>query len=392
MRQKSTSRPGTGGECLTAGPVTNCLASIRERRGVSASDLAAFAGVSRQTIYAVEAGTYVPNTAVALRLAKALDVSVADLFSLAQDKGEKSPRLKRVSLLPSAEDFYAGQPVQVCEVDGKLIATAATAGSSYLPDSDGVVAKGGASHVRGSAKIEFHHPGATLRNRLLLAGCDPALSLLARALDPAGIQLILVHQNSSRSLSLLKSGSVHIAGTHLRDEASGESNLAAVARLFPAGSTAVISFAVGEEGLVTAPQNPLGIRGVEDLAREDISFVNREPGSGSRTLLDNRLQLLRLPSQSIRGYEQTAPGHLAAAKQVYAGLVNCCLATQASARVFGLYFIPLANVRYDLVIRKPQLDHPGIQIVLDAVNRSDFRLKLKSAGGYDTSVTGERRQ
>jgi putative molybdopterin biosynthesis protein len=385
-------RSALGGESLTTRSITNSLAMMRERRGVSASELATIVGVSRQTIYAVEAGSYVPNTAVALRLAKALDVSVADLFSLAQDEPEASPRLKRVSLVPSMEGFHPGQPVQVCEVDGRLMATAATPDSYYLPDSDGVVAKAGAGHLRGSATIEFNHPGASLPNRLLLAGCDPALSMLSRVLDPAGIQLVLVHQNSSQSLFLLKSGSVHIAGTHLRDEGSGESNLSAVARLFPAGSAAVISFAIGEEGLVTAAQNPLGIRGIEDLARKDISFVNREPGSGSRTLLDNRLEMLNLPSQSIRGYERTAPGHLAAARQVHSGLVNCCLATRASARVFGLHFIPLASVRYDLVIRKPQLDHPGIQLLLDVVNRFDFRRKLKGAGGYDTSVTGERRQ
>src|SRR5205807_1017360 len=147
-------------------------------------------------------------------------------------------------------------------------------------------------------------------------GCDPGISVLSRHVQTAGIELVLTHRNSSQALSLLKEGCVHIAGTHLTDEASGESNLPEIGRLFPKNSVAVIAFAVWEEGIVTAKGNPKNVRGIEDFSRKDIAIVNREKGSGSRALLDSRLKRARMESCSVGGYDQLAPGHLLAAWQV----------------------------------------------------------------------------
>ncbi len=115
-----------------------------------------------------------------------------------------------------------------------------------------------------------------------MAGFDPGISVLSRHVQAAGIELVLAHRNSSEALSLLKKGCVHIAGTHLRDEDSGESNLPAIGRLFKKNSVAAIAFAIWEEGIVTARGNPKNIRGIEDFPREDVCIVNRESGSGSR--------------------------------------------------------------------------------------------------------------
>ncbi len=66
-------------------PIANHLTAHRQKRGFSAADLAQHAGISRQTVYAIESGSYVPNTAVALRLARTLEVNVEDLFALPSD-------------------------------------------------------------------------------------------------------------------------------------------------------------------------------------------------------------------------------------------------------------------------------------------------------------------
>jgi molybdate-binding protein len=181
-----------------------------------------------------------------------------------------------------------------------------------------------------------------------------------------------------------------VAGTHLRDEKSGESNLPQIGRLFPKNSVAVIAFAVWEEGIVTARGNPKNILGIEDFSRKDVVIVNREKGSGSRALLDSQLEKARIESSRVRGYDQLAPGHLPAAWQVQAGTVDCCLATRAVARVFGLSFIPLVSERYDLVIRRQHLELPRIQNLLDTLSRSTFRRELEGLGGYDTRVAGQR--
>jgi putative molybdopterin biosynthesis protein len=258
----------------------------------------------------------------------------------------------------------------------------------YFPATDAVVAdKPG---PQGKTRVQVFQAEDDFTNRILVAGCDPGVSVLSRHVQAAGVELVLAHRNSSQALSLLKEGCVHIAGTHLRDEASGESNLPEISRIFPKNSVAAITFAVWEEGIVTAKGNPKNIRGIEDFSRPDISIVNREKGSGSRILLDTLLQRIRIKPRSVHGYGHLAPGHLPAAWQVQSGAVDCCLATQAAARVFGLNFIPLVSERYDLVIRKRHLDLPCMQNLLDTLSRSGFRRELEGLGGYDTRLAGNR--
>jgi molybdate-binding protein len=160
--------------------------------------------------------------------------------------------------------------------------------------------------------------------------------------------------------------------------------------MFPKNAVAVISFAVWEEGILTARGNPKKFRGVEDFARRDVSIVNREMGAGSRRLLDSELKRLKIDPGKVTGYQHTASGHLAAAWQVRTGAADGCIATRAAARLFGLGFIPLVSERYDLAMRRQHLDLPSMQIFLDALSRSSFRRELESVGGYDTRTAGER--
>jgi molybdate-binding protein/DNA-binding XRE family transcriptional regulator len=362
--------------------IENNLGRLREKRSLSAIELASRAGVSRQTIYAIEAGSYVPNTAVALRLARILETSVEDLFALPADEFEPElPRLK-AQLLPGSEPLQSGQPVQLCQVDKQLIASAPSPVRWYFPAADAVMA--------GKSDVQAFHSGAEFRNRILAAGCDPGISVLARHAQSAGVELVLAHRNSSQALDLLKEGVVHIAGTHLQDESSGESNLPEIGRLFPKRSIAVVSFAIWEEGILTAPANPKNIRTIEDFARRDVTIVNREKGAGSRRLLDAHLKRLQIPAARVRGYERLAAGHLPAAWQVKSGEADACIATAAAARLFGLRFVPLVSERYDLAVRRHHLDVPPMQKLLDILSHSSFRRELESLGGYDTTPAGQR--
>ena len=137
--------------------------------------------------------------------------------------------------------------------------------------------------------------------------------------------------------------------------------------------------------------NPKRIRGIEDFARPDISIANREPGSGSRALLDAHLKQLGVSPKKVRGYGLEVQGHLPAAWQVQSGTADACIATGAAARLFGLGFIPLVSERYDLAIRRQHLELPAVQALLDILGRSSFRRELEGLGGYDTRAAGERR-
>ena len=370
--------------------IENHLSQVRRKRGYSAAVLAAKTGVSRQTIYAMEAGSYVPNTLVALRLARVLEVPVEELFQL-EDASPAAPITQEVEILAGGQAAEPGLPVHLCRVDKRTMGVFPSPQPWNLPAADAVVVEDGsrAADPR-RARVQLFQGEAELGNRLLMAGCDPAMSVLARHMQKADVELVLAHRNSSQALELLREGAVHMAGSHLRDEASGESNLPQVRKMFPRGTAAVIAFAVWEEGIVVPRGNPKSIREIGDFARKGVTLVNREPGSGSRLLLDASFKRLGIPSAKVAGYNQIAYGHLPAAWQVRTGQADGCIATRAASRVFGLDFVPLISERYDLVIRKPHLALPAVQAVLDTLSRIAFRRELEGLGGYDTSDAGKQ--
>ena len=364
--------------------VENRVAAVRQSRGLGASDLARRVHVSRQTIYAIEAGSYVPNTEVALRLAKELEIAVGDLFSLQQGP-ETAPESVSAEVL-SAAPQEEGRPVRICQIGQHWVGVPVTATPYYMPEADGVIrhtAKTGRADLLVFAKDE------AAQKRLLLAGCDPATGLLARMVERVtGVEIVSAAASSKLALSWLKSGKVHIAGSHLEDARTGEFNLPFVEREFPKGELRVVTFARWEEGLVVRSGNPKGIRKVEDLARKNLKFVNREPGSGSRALLDNLLRKAGTNSANIDGYEKVAYGHLAAAYAVVSGEADVCLATRSAAKAFSLDFIPLHSERYDLVMWRRTAELPAVKAFLDVLQRATLRRKLEVLAGYDASETG----
>ena len=236
--------------------------------------------MTRQAIYAIEAGTYMPNTAVALRLARVLDTSVEDLFALDE---EETPAADVRSFEPLDDDFL----LRAGRADSDLPRGApgdryrAAVFPAWLPVADGIV-----SDCRGHAAMAGEPDDA---NRLLIAGCDPALSLLARHAREAGIDVILASGNSARSLEWLRAGKIDIAGSHLNDPIAG-------GRAF-----SVVTFALWEEGFVVRRGNPKAIRSVADLANPRVRFVNREEGSGSRKLFDSLMEAAGMTAVESEG-------------------------------------------------------------------------------------------
>jgi molybdate-binding protein len=206
----------------------------------------------------------------------------------------------------------------------------------------------------------------------------------------SGVEIVSAAASSRLALTWLSQGKVHTAGLHLEDPETGEFNLPFIRKQFPDGDYTVVTFARWEEGLVVAPGNPKGIRRIEDLARKNVKFVNREPGSGSRDLLDNRLEKAGIDGPRIQGYDRIANGHLAAAYCVVSREADVCLATRSAAETFGLGFVPLHSERYDLVMRKGTADLPAAKAMLDVLQRTALRRKLEMLAGYDTSQTGVR--
>ena len=341
--------------------------------------------VSRQTIYAIEAGTYVPNTEVALNLARELEVTVDELFSL--HDGEPSSSESIVSEMLSAEAPIKGQPVRICQIGSRWVSVPVSASPYYMPEADGIVQ--GVSRTKGRAELLVFAKEEASRKRLVLAGCDPATGLLARMVEKiSGVEIVAAGASSKLALTWLVDGKVHIAGSHLEDAKTGEFNLPFIRKQYPEEEFTVVTFARWEEGLVVALGNPKGVKKVEDLARKNVQFVNREPGSGSRALLDKLMEKAGLDAPKVQGYQRVAFGHLAAAYCVLSGDADVCLATRSAAQTFNLDFVPLHSERYDLVMRKRTAELPAVKAFLDVLQRSTLRRKLEVLAGYDTSQTG----
>ena len=365
--------------------IQNRLAEIRRKRGISASTLAKRADVRRQTIYAIEAGTYIPNTLVSLRLAQMLEVKVEDIFCI-DGKTATPPIVRDVEPLATGKSIRPGQPMRLCRVGTKLVGVPSPPIPGILPLADGVCVT--AAGARGVTVQPFAEDSASV-NRLLIAGCDPAVSILGRFFEKeAGIELVAANCSSLQAIKWLRDGKVHIAGSHLRDAKTGESNLPMVKKLLPGGGYKIITFARWEQGFVIARGNPKGIKSISDLSRKDVKLVNREKGSGSRFLLDELLDKCGINAASVHGYTTVAPGHISAAWQIQSGQADCCVATRGAARAFGLDFISLTTERYDFILRDRSLDLQPVRIMLDVINRSALQRELTALADYDMTQTG----
>ena len=331
------------------------------------------------------AGTYIPNTEVALHLAQELEVTVDELFSLHASE-QRAPESVSADVL-SAAPLAEGQPVRMCQIGSRWVSVPVPNMPFFMPEADGIVKRAVPSKSR--ADLMVFAKEEVSQKRLLLAGCDPATSLVSNMVERiSGIEIVSAAASSKLALTWLKQGKVHIAGSHLKDPQSGQFNVPYVRQQFAGEELLIVTFAHWEEGFVVASGNPKGIRKTEDLGRRGIRLINREPGSGSRALLDRLMSAVGLPETKVQGHDRLAFGHLPAAFQIVSGTADVCIATRSAAQTFSLDFIPIQSARYDLVMRKRTGDLPAVRAFLDVLHRATLRRKLEVLAGYDTSQTG----
>ena len=185
----------------------------------------------------------------------------------------------------------------------------------------------------------------------------------------------------------LRLGVCQISGSHLLDE-NGEYNTPFVKHLFPEGNMEIVTLAYRTQGLILTQGNPKGIKKIADLARNNVRFVNRNAGSGTRLWLDAELRKQKIPVEKITGYEILVKTHSEAASLIEAGKADASLGLQAAAHQHGLDFIPLFEERYDLIL--PREQEQTLNPLLDYIQTADFRQLLSSLSGYSTAHSGEQ--
>ncbi len=190
-------------------------------------------------------------------------------------------------------------------------------------------------------------------------------------------------------LMVLERGEADIAGAHLVDYETNEFNIPFIKRLMPNETVILVNLMQRMQGLIVAPGNPRHIISVLDLKRPDITFVNRQKGSGTRILFDSKLRKLGIAPASVKGYDHEENTHVAIATAVAQGQADVGIGAQSAASVTHLDFIPLLKERYDLVILEKNLNSPGVQRILEVTQQESFRRMLSSIPGYDLNDTGK---
>ena len=198
------------------------------------------------------------------------------------------------------------------------------------------------------------------------------------------------HVGSMGGIMALQREETHIAGLHLLDPESGRYNIPYLERYLTHKKIRLVHLARRELGMIVNPGNPRGITGLADLSREDLVFVNRQKGAGTRVFLDYSLAQDNIDPKNITGYEREEFNHLAVAAAVKGGSADAGLGIRAAATTLGMDFIPLAWEDYELAIATPFYDTPPYHALLEVISSPAFRAAVERMGGYDLKDSGKK--
>ncbi|WP_455714209.1 substrate-binding domain-containing protein [Anaerosporobacter sp.] len=229
-------------------------------------------------------------------------------------------------------------------------------------------------------------------NEFIICGQDISLDLLANYLSiyVETLQIYRSHLASYNGIYALYQGRVNVATAHLWDGELDEYNISYVRKMMPGISPLIIRIGKRRHGFYVQKGNPKGIVGWSDLKRTDISIVNREKGSGTRVLLDEKLRLMGVIGDYIEGYHHECKSHLAVASIISHGEADIGIGSETGMmNVSGVDFIPLQMECYDLIMRLSDADKQPYKQIMEILTSDAFKMDLQSFGRYDTSETGK---
>ena len=318
-------------------------------------------------------------------------------------QGLKLPEPETIKVLPSrdipsrlgTEEFLR---VNIGQVGDKTIATPLprAAGSiTTLTRAEGILRIPANSEGVGQdeeIEAELLVDRDEIKNTIVVIGShDITIDILADEIRLKGDRIRISSGNvgSLGGLMALKKGICHLAGSHLLDTETKEYNISYIERYLKGLKVAVYHLVRRDQGLIIPQGNPKGIKGLEDLLRDDIVFVNRQAGSGTRVLLDYRLNQLGIQPDSIKGYDHEEFTHMTVAVDTLSGAADCGLGIYAAAKALNLDFIPVEQEQYDLIIPQDMTKMTNIQKVLKTIGEPSFKKRVEALGGYDASQSGE---
>ncbi len=303
-------------------------------------------------------------------------------------------KLTRKVTSPAGDDDY--MRLAVGRVGDQVLAAPLSRGAGVITslvraDGISILPRGTQGLPAGSeVMVNLYRSPSEIENTIFAIGShDITIDILGQYLAAKNRRLTSANVGSMGGLVALSRGECHLAGSHLLDPESGEYNLKYVRQYLPNLPVKIIALVGRQQGLMVAKGNPKGIISLRDLPREDVSYINRQSGAGTRVLLDYHLRLLDIPVDAIKGYHNEEYTHLAVAAAIKSGRADCGLGIAAAAQALELDFVPLYQERYDLVIPLIYYRNPLLEPLLDILIDPEFKKTVASLPGYNVEMMGQ---
>ncbi len=301
--------------------------------------------------------------------------------------------LTRKIVSPAGDDDYVR--VAIGKVGDKLLAAPLSRGAGVitsLVQADGLaLIPRGAQGMEAGEKVQvrlYRSKSEIERTIFCIGSHDLTLDLMSQFLAEHDRRLASANVGSQGGLLALRRGEAHLAGSHLLNPETGEYNISYIRQYMPNIAVKVIALVRRDQGLMVRRGNPKGVKSLEDLARPEVQFVNRQRGAGTRVLLEYYLNRMAIAAERIAGYSQEEYTHLGVAAAIASGRADCGMGIAAAAQALNLEFIPLFQERYDLVIPKPFAEDSLLAPLFGLFTDRRFREAVAQLPGYDVSVMG----
>lgn len=291
--------------------------------------------------------------------------------------------------------------VTLGNVNGKIIASPLNRGAGVVTSlikSDGVITIDKNSEgleADTTVKVKTKLTEADINNTLLVIGShDPAIDEISNLLHQRDnkYKLSSTHVGSMGAIMAAKRGEMHAGGIHLLDEATGTYNLPYVKKFLDFKNYSIVECVYRKQGIIVAKGNPKNITCFNDLTRDDIIFVNRQKGSGTRILSNYMCKQNSIDENNIYGYDHEEYTHNSLATQIKNNSADAGIGIYSAAKMYNLDFIELCEEQYDLLIPNFAMKLPQVKLMLEIIQSDDFKEKINSLGGYRLENPGKIRQ
>jgi DNA binding domain, excisionase family len=226
---------------------------------------------------------------------------------------------------------------------------------------------------------------AVLAPQVIAGSHDPLLEWVVRE---SGCEFALLLDGSLDGIQRLAKRRAMACGVHVIEPEQGTYNIRLVEQVLPGAEVVVIEWAQREQGFIVAPGNPKGVRGVADLQKPALRFIDRQQAAGSHLLLAYLLHRQGMSRADLNVIEVSARSEADVAMAVLDSKADVGLGIAAAARQFRLDFVPLHRERYDLVVGRRDYFEPPFQTLLAFAHTARFAERAAELTGYAISSLG----